>query len=208
MRSRSELIREISREPAPDTRLRGPIQLALLWWICAWAFVVAASLALQPMRPGFGDQLLASPRFAIETLLGLIAGGIAIQTAFALGIPGWGSPRRRILSACALLACWAGAYVYGLASPALEPSMLGKRPHCFVEVVVYGVPILIAGLLLLRRLAPLGRPSAGFAVGAAAPARFRGCSCSWPASTSPRTSSPTTSHPPSRWPAWERSRDT
>jgi hypothetical protein len=46
--------------------------------------------------------------------------------------------------------------------------MLGKRPHCFVEVLIYGVPILVAGLLLLRRLAPLGRWSAGFVMGAAA----------------------------------------
>jgi len=168
VRSRSELIREISQEPAPDTRLRGPIQLALLWWVGAWILVVAATLAVQPMRPGFTGQLLASPRFAIETLLGFVAGGIAIRAAFAVGIPGWGAPRRRIAFALALLAFWTSAYFYGLVSPALEPSMLGKRPHCFVEVLIYGVPILVAGLLLLRRLAPLGRWSAGFVAGAAA----------------------------------------
>jgi hypothetical protein len=168
VRSRSELIQEISQELAPDTRLRGPIQLALLWWIGAWILVVAVTLAVQPMRPGFAGQLLASPRFAIETLLGFAAGWMAIQTAFALGIPGWGSPRRRVALALALLAFWASAYLYGLVSPALEPSMLGKRPHCFVEVLIYGVPIMIAGLLLLRRLAPLGRWSTGFVAGAAA----------------------------------------
>ncbi|MBW2494065.1 MAG: DUF1109 family protein [Deltaproteobacteria bacterium] len=168
MRSRSELIRKIARDPAPDARWRGPLQLALLWWFGAWIFVVAVTLAVQPMRPGFGAQLLASPRFAFETLLGVAAGGMAIGTAFALGIPGWGSTRRRIAAAMALLAFWIGMYCYGLANPALEASMLGKRPHCFVEVLIYGVPALVAGLLLLRRLAPLGRCSAGFVVGAAA----------------------------------------
>ena len=156
MRSRSELIREISQEPAPDTRLRGPIQLALLWWVGAWILVVAATLAVQPMRPGFAGQLLASPRFAIETLLGFVAGGVAIAAAFAVGIPGWGAPRRRIAFALALLAFWISAYLYGLANPALEPSMLGKRPLCYAEVLIYGAPILAVGLLLLRRLAPLG----------------------------------------------------
>jgi hypothetical protein len=168
VRSRSELIREISQQPAPDTRLRGPFQLALLWWCGAWIVVVAATLAVQPMRPGFIGQLLASPRFAIETLLGFTAGGVAILTAFALGIPGWGSHRRWMALCLALLAFWASTYIYGLVNPALEPSMSGKRPHCFVEVLIYGAPILAAGLWLLRRLAPLDRWSAGVATGVAA----------------------------------------
>jgi hypothetical protein len=168
LRSRSELIRELSQELDPAPRLRGPFQLALLWWIGAWIFVVAATLAVQPMRPGFTDQLLASPRFAVETLFGIAAGAFAIGAAFALGIPGWGSPRRWIALALGLLSLWAGAYLYGLVDPALEPSMLGKRALCFAEVLIYGLPILIAGLLLLRRLAPLDRWSAGLVTGAAA----------------------------------------
>jgi hypothetical protein len=140
----------------------------LLWWIGAWIFVVLATLAVQPMRPGFTDQLLSSPRFAGETLLGVAAGAIAIGAAFAVGIPGWGSPRRRIALALGLLAVWASTYFYGLVDPALDPTMLGKRPLCFAEVLIYGLPILVAGLLFLRRLAPLGRWSAGLVVGAVA----------------------------------------
>jgi hypothetical protein len=168
VRSRSELIRELSEDLGPRPRLRGPFQLALLWWVGAWIFVVAATLVVQPMRPGFADQLLASPQFAAETLLGMVAGAVAIGVAFAVGIPGWGSPRRRITLVLGLLALWAGSYFYGLVDPALEPSMLGKRPLCFLEVLIHGLPILIAGLLLLRRLAPLERWSAGLVTGAAA----------------------------------------
>ena len=66
------------------------------------------------------------------------------------------------------LLLWAGWYVYGLSSPSLEVSMLGKRPACFVEVLAYGVPVTLVGLLLLRRLAPLERAWTGAVVGAAA----------------------------------------
>jgi hypothetical protein len=168
VRSRSELIRRLSQELDAAPRLRGPFQLALLWWIGAWIFVVVATLAVQPMRPGFAGQLLASPRFAGESLFGMAAGAFAIGAAFAVGIPGWGSPRRRITLALGLLALWAGTYFYGLLDPALDPSMLGKRALCFAEVLIYGLPILLASLLLLRRLAPLERWSAGLVTGAAA----------------------------------------
>jgi hypothetical protein len=165
--SRAELIRELSRGLRPAPQLRAPRHLTLVWWLGAWIFVVAATLAVQPMRPGFLDQLLASPRFAGETLFGLLAGALAIGVAFAAGIPGR-SPRRRIALALGLLVLWGSSYVYGLVSPALEPSMLGKRQLCFVEVLLYGVPTLMVGLLLLRRLAPLERWSAGLVIGAAA----------------------------------------
>jgi hypothetical protein len=180
MASRDELIRELSRDLRPAPRLRDPLQLTLIWWVGAFLFVVLATLAVEPMRLGFASQLLASPRFAGETLFGLAAGLIAIRIAFSLGIPGLRSPLRRIGLALGLLALWSSAYVYGLIDPALEPSMLGKRRLCFVEVWLHGVPILLAALLLLRRLAPLKRVRAGLVAGAAAgaiPALFMQLAC-------------------------------
>jgi len=168
VRSRSELIQDLSSELRPAPRLRSARQLALLWWVGAWIFVVCATLAMEPMRPGFAGQLLASPRFAGETLFGFLAGAFAIGAAFAMGIPGLGSPRRWITLALVLLALWASNYFYGLVDPALPPSTLGARRMCFVEVWLYGLPILLVALLLLRRLAPLGRFSTGFVAGAAA----------------------------------------
>jgi hypothetical protein len=168
VRSRDELIRELSGDLRPAPRLRDPLRLTLIWWIGAWLFVTLATIAVEPMRPGFGSQLLASPRFAGETLFGILVGVFAIRVAFSTGIPGPESTQRRIVLALGLLALWASAYLYGLVDPALEPSMLGKRRLCFVEVWLYGLPILLAALLLLRRLAPLDRPSAGLVTGAAA----------------------------------------
>lgn len=167
MACRADLIRQLADELRPAPRLRAPRDLALLWGAGAWLFVVVATIAVQPLRPGFLDQILASPRFAGETLFGLLAGALAIRVAFAVGAPGR-SQRRWIVLALGGLALWAGAYVYGLTSPALEPSMLGKRPVCFLEVLLYGLPTLAAGLLLLRRLAPLERWSAGLVMGTAA----------------------------------------
>jgi hypothetical protein len=164
---RADLIRQLADELRPAPRLRTPHHLAVLWGAGAWLFVVGATIAVQPLRLGFADQLLASPRFAGETLFGLLAGGLAIWVAFAVGSPGR-SQRRWIVLALGGLALWAGAYVYGLVSPALEPSMLGKRKLCFLEVLLYGLPTLAVGLLLLRRLAPLQRWSAGLVMGAAA----------------------------------------
>jgi hypothetical protein len=164
---RADLIRQLADGLRPAPRLRAPRHLALLWGAGAWLFVVAATLAVQPLRPGFLDQLLASPRFAGETLFGLLAGALAVWVAFAVGTPGR-SQRRWIVLALGGLALWACAYVYGLMSPALQPSMLGKRQVCFLEVLLYGVPTLVVGLLLLRRLAPLERWSAGLLMGTAA----------------------------------------
>jgi hypothetical protein len=164
---RAELIRQLAGELRPAPALRTPRHLALVWGAAAWLFVLGATIAVQPLRPGVLDQLVASPRFAGETLLGLLAGGIAIGVAFAVGVPGR-SARRSIVLALGGLAVWAGVYVYGLLSPALEPSMLGKRQLCFLEVLLWGLPPLAAGLLLLRRLAPLERWSAGLVMGFAA----------------------------------------
>ena len=168
MADREELIRRLASELQPANRLRAPSVLAALWLLGSWAFVVAATLVAAPMRPTFAQQLVSVPRFAGETLLGVGSGVLAIGVAFALGVPGPGSTRARVTLAFAGIGLWAAAYGYGLIDPTLEPSMLGKRPYCSVEVFVYGLPVLVGGLLLLRRLAPLARATTGAVVGAAA----------------------------------------
>lgn len=168
MTSRDDLIRELGQDLTPAPRLRDPRALALLWFVGSWAFVAALTWAMAPFRPGFVEQLLAHPRFAGESLFGLAAGALAIVLLFRLGVPGSGAPRRRVALALGGLGIWSLAYVWGLADPALEPSMAGKRPWCVFEVLVYGFPVMLAALLALRRLAPLQRSAAGLVAGAAA----------------------------------------
>lgn len=151
--------------------VRGPRRTATLlsiWLAASWLFVTAVMLAAGPFRPGVAGQLAASPRFLLETLVGLAGGVLTIHAAIRLGIPGPASVGRRIAPALLVLAGWVLAYVYGLLSPALEPSMLGKREQCIWEVLLYGGPPLALGLYLLRRLAPFARATTGMMLGLAA----------------------------------------
>jgi hypothetical protein len=165
---RADLIDALSRDLGRPRRLRRPDSLALVWLAGSWVFVIAASHLVQGMRPGFADQLASHPRFAAETLFGLLAVGVASLMAVRLGVPGSGSPRRQVALGLGALGVWASAYVYGLVDPALPPSTLGARPACFLEVIAYGIPVAIAGLVLVRRLASLERVSTGVVLGAAA----------------------------------------
>ncbi|MDJ0847979.1 MAG: NrsF family protein [Myxococcota bacterium] len=168
MAQRDDLIDGLVSELEPAGPLRRPGPLTALWWAGSWIFVLGVTLAVAPMRPGALDQLLSAPRFAFETLFGAAAGLVAVWMAFALGIPGHGATRRRVAAGLGLLVLWSCAYVVGLFDPALEPSMLGKRPGCVFEVLIYGTPTLLVALALLRRLAPLERAWTGAVVGAAA----------------------------------------
>jgi hypothetical protein len=168
VRNSAELIEQLTSELKPARRLVSPGALALLWALGSLVFVVMAALWVAPMRPGFVDQLLAAPRFALESLFGLGAVVVATAIGFVLGVPGPRSARRRVFVALGILGLWSGFYLYGLYDPALEPSTLGARPLCFLEVLLYGVPTTLAALLLLRRLAPLERYYTGAVVGAAA----------------------------------------
>jgi uncharacterized membrane protein YdbT with pleckstrin-like domain len=53
------------------------------------------------------------------------------------------------------MAFWLAQYVIGLVSPALEPSMLGKRSYCLYETIIYAIPPILIGLFFIRRLYPL-----------------------------------------------------
>ena len=72
-------------------------------------------------------------------LLGLSALTVAAEPAFRAAVPGALTSRLAFTSA-GLVVLWIAAYVVGLVAPALEPSMLGKRNHCFLETFLYALP--------------------------------------------------------------------
>ncbi len=154
MNKRDDLIRELSANletvrPAPT-----PDLLALAWLLASVAFVVVLTHLWGPIRPNALQQLSAQPRFFIETTWGLVAIACTAMVAFRAGIPGTlGSRFARISTA--LMTVWLSSYVFGLYSTALEPSMLGKRPHCLWETMVYALPPMLAGFAVMRRLHPL-----------------------------------------------------
>jgi hypothetical protein len=136
----------------------------------AWVFVIAVTLATGTTRPGALSQLAASPRFAAEMLLGLLAGVVAIHSAAELGVPRPAPPWRRAALAMLLMVTWVGAYLYGLWDPALAPSMLGKRAHCQFEVLVFSAPPAVAAVWMIRQALPLARVWTGAIAAAAAAA--------------------------------------
>jgi hypothetical protein len=164
---RSALIDQLAENLPPVKPPRALAASVALWLLASWAIVLALTFATGPLRPGAFGQLLESSRYALEAALGLGLAGAAIWGALALGIPGAGSPRRRIGPALALAVFWVGAFAYGILDPAVDPSMLGKRAHCTVETFAYAVLPLLIGIVALRRRAPLRRAWAGALVGAA-----------------------------------------
>ncbi|MEM7135170.1 MAG: NrsF family protein [Myxococcota bacterium] len=163
---RKQFIDQLAAEPRPAKRLSTGVAIAL-WLAASCTFVVGATLATGDLRPGVGEQLRDFPRFAAECALGLVAGIFVFRTGLLLSVPGRLHWRRAVPLALALIALWIGAYVYGLWSPALEPSMVGKRPNCFGETFLFSSFPLALGLLLVARRAPLQRAWVGALVGAA-----------------------------------------
>jgi hypothetical protein len=132
-----------------------------------------------PVRPGALDQLLSGGRFALETLLGLVAITAGSLAAFRSSVPGALSPWLTRIAIVSLLA-WIGCYVFGLYSPALEPSMAGKRDYCVWETFVYAGPPMLAAIWLIRRYYPLQPLRTALAAGVVAgmlPALYMQLAC-------------------------------
>jgi hypothetical protein len=150
MATREALIRHLVHDLKPVTPPPPPVLVATAWWLSAWVFVIGVALWLAPARPGFEAQLLSTPRFLAESLLGLGASWLVARAALRSGLPGAG--RGRVpMGALLLTALWMLAYVVGLESPALEPSMAGKRPECFLEALLYTLPTGLTGRWLCHR---------------------------------------------------------
>jgi hypothetical protein len=166
MRDQQPLIDRLAAELAPVRRFR-PARIALSLWALAWVSVVAMTLLTGPLRHGAMRQLLDAPQFAVESLVGLLAGALLTCAALMLAAPGRHGSRWLRFAVFAFVA-WVGAYVIGLVLPALEPSMLGKRAACDIEVVAFSIPVLLVGAWALRRGYLLDGWLGGLALGLAA----------------------------------------
>ncbi len=152
---------------------------ALLWLGLSAIYVMLATALMGPLRPGAFDQLLAHPRFLLECSLGVLALVILAQAAFRSAVPG-GLSRRWVFIAAGLTLAWLLNYPFGLISPALEPSMLGKRPHCYLETLILALPPAMAAVYWQHRLFPLRPLQSAAAAGLAAgmiPALYMQVAC-------------------------------
>lgn len=154
MSSRDDLITALSSNLQPVKPTPNIDLLALSWLVLSSIYVIAMTHLLGPVRANAFTQLASEPRFLLETLSGVAAITATTIAAFRTAVPG--ALAARLTSAgIALMVFWLAWYVLGLASPSLEPSMLGKRAHCLWETFVYALPPVVVAFLLIRRLYPL-----------------------------------------------------
>lgn len=162
--SRQNLINELVAENHSGTKLYSSSRLWVLWSVLAWALVTTIMFVIAPFRQDALQQLSQSPHFAIETMLGVTVSLLLGVFALRLAVPGLRN-RFLLLATFSLAGFWLLSYVYGINTPALEPSMHGKREHCTVEVLVLGLPSIMLGFYLVSRGYVSHWLQAGLAVG-------------------------------------------
>ncbi len=128
-----------------------PTRLILLWALLSYALVIALILISGPLRPGWFAQLVASPRFLAEFVLGLSISPVAIYFAVVLNRPEerhWQD--RRLFVPFALIGATILLVVLSIGFPLFEISDVGYRPHCLSETVEFTVPPMVLWLILAR----------------------------------------------------------
>jgi hypothetical protein len=179
MSDRNELIQSLATNLPPVKPVISAERLTALWLVLSALLVVSLIHLFGPIRANAWHQLATEPRFLTETLFGVLAIAIVGLAGFRAAVPGALSRRFFTLS-CLLLAIWLAFYVIGLVSPALAPSMLGKRPHCVWETLVYGLPPVAVAFALMRKRYPLHPVRAALSFGLAAgmmPALYMQIAC-------------------------------
>ena len=173
------LIAKLSHDLAPVQKPPKINRLAMAWLLLSAVYVVVVTGLLDPIRPGATTQLVTQPRFLLETLLGVAAILWFSLLAFRSSVPAALS-KPFAVAGVVLMALWLAQYVIGLFSPALEPSRLGARSHCWLETMVYALPVILAGLYFVRRFYPLRPVRTAMSIGLVAgmlPALYMQIAC-------------------------------
>jgi hypothetical protein len=154
---RDRLIKQLTADLPSVSVVRAGTATTALWLGFSTVLVALLTLAVQPFRPGFEEQLLEVPRFALETVIGVIAIALTGTAGLKSAIPGSNAPglTRWAVAATAL---WLSSYVAGLYIPTLESTMVGKRPHCALETLLYSAPALVVGIWIAGRRYVLNWP--------------------------------------------------
>jgi len=149
-----KLISDLSTGLAPVKQLPNVNKLGMVWVLLSAVYVVVVTHIFGPLRPGAFTQLVTEPRFMLETMLGVAAILWISLLAFRSSVPAALSKQFSV-TGIVLLVLWLTQYVIGVFDPALEPSTLGVRHHCYLETMVYALPVILAGLYYVRRFYPL-----------------------------------------------------
>lgn len=165
-KNRNVLIAELSDNLTVSSRAGRTVDITVLWLLFNFATAILLIWYSGPYRAGSLQQVHDHPQFLLESLTGLLAIIMLGVSAIRSGIPSNISGLKQYLPALLLLLIWIGFYVVGLWSPALEPSMLGKRAFpCYLETMAFGLPSMLMGLYLVGRLCPLHGARTGLMIG-------------------------------------------
>jgi hypothetical protein len=147
MRDPTPLIDSLSARLEPVARYRST-RTALRMWLIGWLATLALVLGVGTMRPGAGAQLAHSPQLALEMLIGVAAGIALTLAAVSFAVPG---SRKRFVGLGALaLVAWIALLLIGLVVPAVPPSLVGQRSACYLQVILFALPMLAIGIRVLR----------------------------------------------------------
>ncbi|MCR9097124.1 MAG: DUF1109 domain-containing protein [bacterium] len=151
-------------EPAPSLRT------ATAEWVGLG--VLATSLALLALG-AFRDGALAdlqTPRVALEFLFGVATLVALARAGLEAGVPGSPPLLRLVAPAVALGVVWLGVALGPIPLHGPDPSMVGKRAHCFLEGLAITLLPAAWGLRAIRRRSlgagALGGALIGLAAGA------------------------------------------
>lgn len=164
LQKRDKLINQLVTRLNPVTSSNMGPGKAMTWIVGSILVVTFLTLISQPFRTGFEEQLMAVPRFALETIIGGLAIFLMGLTVLKLSVPGASSSLFTGLTIAVTL-LWLASYLVGLYIPTLEPSMAGKRPHCVWETILYSLPTIAAGFLIIRKGYVINWTLAGFFLG-------------------------------------------
>jgi len=128
--------------------------IASLWLIASVTYIIIITQLFGPIRQNALEQLVTQPQFAIEIIAGALAITLMTFVAFRAAVPGALTRKLSLIGIGAIL-LWIAGYVVGLFSPVLEPSMFGKREHCFIETVAFSIAPMLGAFFLTRRYYPL-----------------------------------------------------
>lgn len=142
----------------------------LTWCLVSWVIVGSVILASGPLRTGVANELMQSPRFALELALGFGAGLAAIWAGLEFGVPGAPAGPRLWTPPLLLFGAWTLAVGYGLVHPSDPATFDGKRVHCFMETLLVSLPPYTVALYFLRGRIAYAQTRTGLLVGAAAAA--------------------------------------
>jgi len=186
MSSRDQLIASLVDDLTIKKNRWPVVWVATVWWLLSWLYVVTATWLMGPIRVLHEQYALApylsdvhAHQFHFESLIGLAASLFITIIAWYGSTPA-ALTKRAICIAFVFLTAWLAFYVVGFFDPAIEPSMVGKREHCYFEAFLYSMPpTLVACFYMLRRY-PINKIKTGFLIGLASgvmPALFMQFAC-------------------------------